>query len=140
MNRRDPRRARVLGVWTACWLAAFLAVGVLLAGDLSLQWPVFAVPLLWALVALRPRRRPAWEEQPGEERGWDERGWDDEGWDDEGWDDGGWGHDEPGEWPADRWADDDFRSFPRAERTDTVERPAVQRPSQDDPWGRRRRR
>jgi hypothetical protein len=30
--------------------------GLLWLGDLSLQWPVLAVPVLWALVALRPRR------------------------------------------------------------------------------------
>ena len=28
-----------------------------MAGDIRVQWPVLAVPLLWALVALRPRRR-----------------------------------------------------------------------------------
>ena len=39
------------------WLAAFLVAGLVRLGDLSLQWPVLVVPLLWALVALRPRRR-----------------------------------------------------------------------------------
>ena len=57
MARRDPRSARLLGLWTAGWLAVLLLGGVLWLGDLSLQWPVLAVPLLWALVALRPRRR-----------------------------------------------------------------------------------
>ncbi len=56
MARRDPHEARVLGLWTAGWLAAFLLAGLLRFGDLSVQWPVLAVPLLWALVALRPRR------------------------------------------------------------------------------------
>jgi hypothetical protein len=56
MARRDPRSARVLGLWTAAWLAALLLAGLLWLGDLSLQWPVLAVPVLWAVVALRPRR------------------------------------------------------------------------------------
>jgi hypothetical protein len=55
--RRDPSEARVLGLWTAGWLAVFLVLGLLWLGDLSLQWPVLAVPVVWALVALRPRRR-----------------------------------------------------------------------------------
>jgi hypothetical protein len=49
------------------WLAVFLVVGLVWLGDLSLQWPVLVVPLLWALVALRPRnRRP--RDSP---RGWE---------------------------------------------------------------------
>jgi hypothetical protein len=56
VSRRDPREARVLGLWTAAWLAVLLLVGLLWVGDLSLQWPVLAVPVLWALVALRPGR------------------------------------------------------------------------------------
>jgi hypothetical protein len=55
--RRDPRSARLLGLWTAGWLFALLLAGLLWLGDLSLQWPVLGVPVLWALVALRPRRR-----------------------------------------------------------------------------------
>jgi hypothetical protein len=39
------------------WLAVFLVGGLLWLGDLSVQWPVLVVPLLWALVALRPRKR-----------------------------------------------------------------------------------
>jgi hypothetical protein len=39
------------------WLAVFLVAGLVWLGDLSLQWPVLVVPLLWALVALRPRKR-----------------------------------------------------------------------------------
>ena len=39
------------------WLAVFLVVGLLWLGDISLQWPVLLVPVLWALLALRPRRR-----------------------------------------------------------------------------------
>jgi len=46
----------VLGLWTAAWLAVFLLGGLLWLGDLSVQWPVLAVPLVWALVAVRPRR------------------------------------------------------------------------------------
>lgn len=53
---RDPQRARVLGLWTAGWLAVFLVAGMVRLGEPSVQWPVLAVPLLWALVALRPRR------------------------------------------------------------------------------------
>jgi hypothetical protein len=66
--RREPREARVLGLWTAAWLAVLLLIGLRWVGDLSLQWPVLVVPMLWALVALRPRRAagplppppPAW--------------------------------------------------------------------------------
>jgi hypothetical protein len=69
MARREPREARLLGLWTAAWLAALLLVGLLWLGDLSLQWPVLAVPVIWALVALRPRRHVsgrarAWEVLP----------------------------------------------------------------------------
>ncbi|MGZ4568845.1 MAG: hypothetical protein ACXVFZ_18780 [Blastococcus sp.] len=56
MSRRDPRQARTLGLWTAAWLTVFLLAGLLWLGDLSVQWPVLAVPLVWALVAARPRR------------------------------------------------------------------------------------
>ena len=56
MASRDPRAARVLGLWTAAWLAALLLAGVLWIGDLSVQWPVLLVPLAWALLAARPRR------------------------------------------------------------------------------------
>lgn len=56
MSRRDPGQARVLGLWTAAWLGVFLLAGLLWLGDLSVQWPVLAVPLVWALVAGRPRR------------------------------------------------------------------------------------
>jgi hypothetical protein len=58
MARRDPRVARFLGLWTAGWLFGLLLIGLLWVGDLSLQWPVLLVPLLWALVAGRPRRAP----------------------------------------------------------------------------------
>ena len=57
MVRRDPREARLLGLWTAGCLFVLLLAGILRIGDLSLQWPVLVVPLLWALVAARPRRR-----------------------------------------------------------------------------------
>lgn len=66
--RRDPRSARLLGLWTAICLAVLLVVGLCWVGDITLQWPVLLVPVLWAAVALRPRRRrPAWEvvDRPG---------------------------------------------------------------------------
>jgi hypothetical protein len=70
---RDPREARALGLWTAAWLAVLLVVGLLWLGDLSVQWPVLLVPVLWALVALRPRRRDraaprGWEVLPAPNR------------------------------------------------------------------------
>jgi hypothetical protein len=70
MGRRDPRAARILGLWTAAWLGVLLLGGLLWLGDLSLQWPVLAVPLLWALVAARPRAgrsgsRKAADDGPG---------------------------------------------------------------------------
>jgi hypothetical protein len=52
---REPRTARLLGLWSAAWLGGLLLVGLLWVGDLSVQWPVLVVPLLWALIALRPR-------------------------------------------------------------------------------------
>ena len=55
MPRRDPREARLLGLWTAGWLFGLLLAGLVWIGDLRVQWPVLAVPVLWALVALRPR-------------------------------------------------------------------------------------
>ena len=124
MARRDPPRARVLGLWTAGWLAVFLVVGMVRLGEPSVPWPVLAVPLLWALVALRPRRRGA-----AVEDGYDEEPdhWDDDRWDD-GWDDDGAAQ------PP--W---DAPPGPRpAERTDTVERPALRRPSGYDEWDGRR--
>jgi len=127
---RDPRRARVLGVWTASWLAVFLLAGLLRLGDVAVQWPVLLVPLLWALVALRPRRRPAWEVVRADQ-------WDDDHDDD--WDDD---RDDAAAWDDHRWDDDRSRrrAHRPAERTDTVERPAVYRPSGDDGKERRRRR
>ncbi|RBY89563.1 hypothetical protein [Blastococcus sp. TF02A-30] len=72
MSRRDPRSARLLGLWTAGCLFVLLLAGVLRLGDLSLQWPVLLVPVLWALVALRPRRRAAREyDRWGDEDGWE---------------------------------------------------------------------
>jgi hypothetical protein len=60
VSRRDPRQARALGLWTAGWLFALLLAGLVWIGDLGIQWPVLAVPVLWALLALRPRGgRPA---------------------------------------------------------------------------------
>ena len=56
MARPTAAQRRVLGLWTAGWLAALLLVGLVWVGDLSLQWPVLLVPVVWALVAVRPRR------------------------------------------------------------------------------------
>jgi hypothetical protein len=56
MARPSPRQKRAQGLWTAAWLFVLLLAGVLRLGDLSVQWPVLLVPVLWALVALRPRR------------------------------------------------------------------------------------
>jgi hypothetical protein len=70
MSRRDPRAARILGLWTAGWLAVLLVAGLLWLGDLSLQWPVLVVPVLWALVAARPRRR-ARDRTRDRPRGWE---------------------------------------------------------------------
>ena len=56
MIRPTPHERRLLGLWTAGWLAVLLVGGVLWIGDLRVQWPVLLVPLAWALVAARPRR------------------------------------------------------------------------------------
>jgi hypothetical protein len=56
MSSRPTGERRVLGLWTAGCLAAALALGVTRLGDWSVQWPVLLVPLLWALVAVRPRK------------------------------------------------------------------------------------
>ncbi len=149
----------MLGLWTAGWLAAFLLAGILWLGEPSVQWPVLAVPLLWALVALRPRRRPApgddWVGDDWADDDWARDDWADDEWPRDGWSrDDGWdtdrGHDDRGHddrgpdqgWDDGEAADPRRRRLPPvapapAERTDTVERPAVRRPSEDDPWGRR---
>jgi hypothetical protein len=54
--RSTPEERRLLGLWTAGWLALLLLVGLLWFGDISLEWPVLLVPVAWALVAARPRR------------------------------------------------------------------------------------
>ena len=57
-GRRTPQETRALGLWTAGWLGALLLVGLIWVGDLSVQWPVLLVPLLWGVVALlRGRER-----------------------------------------------------------------------------------
>jgi uncharacterized iron-regulated membrane protein len=51
---------RVLGLWTAGWLAVLLVIGLAWVGTWSLEWPVLLVPAAWAAVALargRDRRR-----------------------------------------------------------------------------------
>lgn len=124
MGARSPARARFLGLWTAGWLALLLVVAMVRFGDPSVQWPVLVVPLLWALVALRPRRaerdsRPA---RPRRERA---AGPAEDEW-----------ADEDDEWAgADRWPDEDPRWPPPGARTDTVERPALRR--RDDGPGER---
>ncbi|MCU1669396.1 MAG: uncharacterized protein JWP40_2323 [Blastococcus sp.] len=55
MARRDPHEARMLGLWTAGWLAVLLLAGLLWLGNLAVQWPVLLIPVLWAVVAIRPR-------------------------------------------------------------------------------------
>jgi hypothetical protein len=57
-------RDRTLGLWTAGWLAVFLLAGLVWLGDLTLQWPVLLIPLLWGLVAARPRRSPGHRRGP----------------------------------------------------------------------------
>ena len=52
MARRSRREARVLGLWTAGWLAVLLLIGLVWVGDWRLQWPVLLVPLGWALLVL----------------------------------------------------------------------------------------
>jgi hypothetical protein len=69
VSGRDAREARTLGMWTASWLAVLLLTGLLWVGNLAVQWPVLLVPVIWALVALRPRRSPraparGWQELP----------------------------------------------------------------------------
>ena len=103
MARRDLRSARLLGLWTAGWLFALLLGALLWLGDLSLQWPALAIPVLWGLVAARPRRgrtveaedeEDDWEPIPPPDRSWQQR--------------------------------PDL-----AHRTDTVERPALRNPDDD---------
>ena len=55
MGRPTAGERRVLGLWTAGWLAVLLVAGLLWVGDLSVQWPVLLVPVVWALAALRHR-------------------------------------------------------------------------------------
>lgn len=67
MSRYDAQEARMLGLWTAAWLGGLLLAGLVWLGNLSLQWPVLLIPVLWALVAVRPRRgRRREDEEPGD--------------------------------------------------------------------------
>ncbi|MGY2064459.1 hypothetical protein [Blastococcus sp. SYSU DS0619] len=133
MRARTPAQARFLGLWTAGWLAALLVAGMVRFGDPAVQWPVLAVPALWALVALRPRRpsRPSWDQRYEGDRAREEEWADEDEWVDEE----EWAGEE--EWAADgrsadAWDDpaweDEARGAPApGERTDTVERPALRR-------------
>jgi hypothetical protein len=100
MSPRPAAERRALGLWTASCLAVLLAVGVTRLGDWSLQWPLLAVPLIWALVALRPRRGVRRRRDEAEEASY--------------WD------------APDHWGEEGnpYRR-PHPERTDTVEAPWV---------------
>ena len=109
--------------WLLCLLIVLAVAG--LAGVIQRrrtrgEAPGLTTRRVWALWALGPRRRGAadgdrYDEEPGY--------WDDDTGDDDRWDDDGW----------------DAPLGPRpGERTDTVERPALRRPSEFDEWGRRR--
>jgi hypothetical protein len=66
MSRRPAAERRALGLWTATCLAVLLGAGITWLGDWSVEWPLMVLPLLWALVALRPRRgarRPATDDE-----------------------------------------------------------------------------
>ena len=67
MARRSPGEARLLGLWTAGWLAFLLVIGLSWLGNWSLQWPVLLVPAVWAAVVLLRSRN-------GADRRWDD--WD----------------------------------------------------------------
>jgi hypothetical protein len=54
--RGTPQQLRLLGLWTAGWLALLLLIGLLWVGNVAVEWPVLLVPVVWALLALRPRR------------------------------------------------------------------------------------
>ena len=56
MVRRSPREARLLGLWTAAWLAVLLLIGLAWVGVWSLQAWVLLVPAIWALVVLLRNR------------------------------------------------------------------------------------
>jgi hypothetical protein len=127
---RSPSQARFLGLWTAGWLALLLVLGMVRFGDPAVQWPVLVVPLLWALMALRPRRgaragRRAATEWPEEEWSEDDRWPQDDGWPE----DDGWAQERR------RRQDPRYRP-PPGERTDTVERPALRRRPEgtDERW------
>ena len=61
MTSGTPSQRRLLGLWTAGWLAVLLVLGLLWVGDRAVQWAVLAVPLVWALLAVR--RRPGHREE-----------------------------------------------------------------------------
>ncbi|NEK85519.1 hypothetical protein GCU60_07060 [Blastococcus saxobsidens] len=142
MRPRTPARKRFLGLWTAGWLGLLLVLAMLRFGDPAVQWPVLLVPALWALVALRPRRRSgragarraAREPETLEAELFPDDGqdddprYDDARYDDSRYDDARYG---------DARYDDDPPTPPPGMRTDTVERPALRGPSDDrddDRW------
>jgi hypothetical protein len=103
MSRRPAAERRLLGLWTAGWLAVLLLALMLWLGEFRLQWPVLLVPVLWALVAVRPRRRRDVED--GDVENEDGSSY----WDGpDHWDDG----------------ENPYRP-PSGGRTDTVERPSI---------------
>jgi hypothetical protein len=55
--RRTACEARVLGLWTAGWLAVLLLIGLAWVGNWRVEWPVLLVPVVWALVVLVRGRR-----------------------------------------------------------------------------------
>ena len=130
MRPRSAARSRFLGLWTAGWLALLLVLGMLRFGDLAVQWPVLLVPALWALVALRPRRRsraradePRRRRRAGPPPEEDADPYDPDPYD-------------PDPYDTDPY-DPDPPPLPPGMRTDTVERPALRRPhdpGEDDRW------
>ena len=49
VNKTNPQ-------WLVPTMLSLMVVGLLWIGDFSVEWPVMLVPVVWALVAVRPRR------------------------------------------------------------------------------------